>query len=197
MNLSDLYLRCIQRLATRLITKADARAPDFEIPNDKGLYLRRWWLLPRNPLLNVYLHEIVGDDEDRALHDHPWPSLSLTLSGVYLELVPIQQTQDAGWDFIDSHTERHARVSGDWVWRSARLRHRLLAISRAVLGGQRTFTLFVTGPVVREWGFHCRSGWVPWRHFVASDDKGRVGAGCAGASRKPLPWWRLWRGEEA
>jgi hypothetical protein len=32
--------------------------------------------------------------------------------------------------------------------------------------------------VVRDWGFHCPQGWVPWRKFVAADNPGAVGRGC-------------------
>jgi hypothetical protein len=50
------------------------RDPDFIIGNPP--YMLRWWLLPRNPTFNVYYHRILRDDDDRALHDHPWPSFS-------------------------------------------------------------------------------------------------------------------------
>lgn len=36
--------------------------PDFVIGDD---YLRRWWVIPRNPYANVYLHEILHSDEGR------------------------------------------------------------------------------------------------------------------------------------
>ena len=50
------------------------RAPDFVIGAD---YLRRWWVIPRNDSQNVYLHDIRKSDDDRALHDHPWPKGTL------------------------------------------------------------------------------------------------------------------------
>src|SRR5689334_12083560 len=48
-------------------------------------YLYRWYIIPNNRLLNVYLHKFVGSDDDRALHDRPWPNVSILLKGVYLE----------------------------------------------------------------------------------------------------------------
>jgi hypothetical protein len=39
-------------------------------------------------------------------------------------------------------------------------------------------TLFITGPKVREWGFHCPQGFVHWRDFVHPDDPGGIGPGC-------------------
>ena len=47
--------------------------PDFVV----GAYqLERWWLIPRNRFLNVYLHRFDHSDEDRALHDHMYLNLS-------------------------------------------------------------------------------------------------------------------------
>ena len=42
----------------------------------------------------------------------------------------------------------------------------------------RCWTVFITGPRVREWGFHCPQGWVHWKRFTAPGDKGSVGKGC-------------------
>jgi hypothetical protein len=39
-------------------------------------------------------------------------------------------------------------------------------------------TLFITGPRVREWGFHCPQGFVHWKDFVHPDDPGGIGPGC-------------------
>ena len=39
-------------------------------------------------------------------------------------------------------------------------------------------TVFVFFRNVREWGFHCPRGWVPWQQFVASDNPGAIGTGC-------------------
>jgi hypothetical protein len=47
----------------------DERKPDFVIGDH---YLHRWWVVPRNEKSNVYLHEILHSDDDRAMHDHPW-----------------------------------------------------------------------------------------------------------------------------
>lgn len=48
-------------------------------------YLVRWYLIPRNPIFNIRLHRFLHGDDDRALHDHPWRSWSLLLSGRYRE----------------------------------------------------------------------------------------------------------------
>src|SRR6202451_4200464 len=51
-------------------------------------YLYRWYVLPRNDWLNIYLHKFLRDDDDRALHDHPWQILSIILKGGYIEHLP-------------------------------------------------------------------------------------------------------------
>mgnify|MGYP000066528385 CR=1 FL=1 len=40
------------------------------------------------------------------------------------------------------------------------------------------WTLFLTGPFRREWGFHCPQGWRHWRDFTSGANGERVGKGC-------------------
>lgn len=134
------------------------RAPDFIIGGAEKPYLLRWWLIPRNEVFNVYYHRFLRDDDDRALHDHPWPSLSVMTRGQMREI-----TAD-GPKTISA---------GDVVFRPAEFAHRV-----ELIDGAPCETLFVTGPKIREWGFHCPNGFVPWQDFVAADDKGGIGPGC-------------------
>lgn len=46
--------------------------------------------------------------------------------------------------------------------------------------GRPAWSLFLTGPKVREWGFHCPQGWRPWRAFTAGAHGAEIGAGCDG-----------------
>ena len=48
-------------------------------------YLSRWHIIPRNRFFNIYLHRFTGSDDDRALHCHPWASVSIKLRGVLFE----------------------------------------------------------------------------------------------------------------
>lgn len=190
----SLFTRLRRRLASRLMAMTLDRKPDLIVgPKGGPDYLHRWWVIPRNPFFNVYLHRFMHSDDDRALHDHPWFSLSFGLTGLYTEVLPVKQSQAAGWDYMPQGLRRVIRVPGRFVWRSPWMRHRLEV--SPLLG--EAWTLFITGPVVREWGFHCRHGWVPWRNFVDSRDKGHLGAGCEGASRKPLPFWKVWTERDA
>ena len=70
-------------LADRLIAHVSRRAPDFQIGGSVNPYCNRWWVIPRNRWFNIYLHEFVRDDDDRALHDHPWWNISIVLRGGY------------------------------------------------------------------------------------------------------------------
>jgi hypothetical protein len=121
-----------------------SRPRDFEIGVN---YLRRWWVIPRNYFSNVYLHEMLGPDDDRALHDHPWPNTSVVIRGGYLEHTP------------EGVFERH---EGEVVHRPADALHRLELLP----GVERTVSLFITGPKVREWGFMTDAGWVHYKDFV-------------------------------
>lgn len=131
-------------------------------------YLLRWWLLPRNRLCNAYVHRFLRDDDDRALHDHPWPSLSVVLSGGYYEI-----TRGPDGTF-----ERRWHGPGSVIFRRRTYTHRVeLARDRDGKPVPCT-TLFLIGPRVREWGFHCPRGWRPWREFCDTRDHGAVGKGC-------------------
>ena len=134
-----------------------SRPADYVIGED---YLRRWYVVPRNPWCNVYLHQIMVSDDDRALHDHPWRNTSIILDGEYIE-----------------HMGGHGpvrRKAGDVVQRSALALHRL----EIEEGARPVITLFVTGPKVRDWGFACPKGWVPWQEFTSPTDARKTGRGC-------------------
>lgn len=143
------------------------REPDFVIGPKDDPYLRRWWVIPRNRWFNIYLHEIRHSDDDRALHDHPWANLSIILKGAYYEHTPCGLCGEPAC----SQTVVKYRTAGSVVLRCPKAAHRLVVT-------RPTWTLFVTGPRVREWGFWCRRGWVLWTDFVAKDDHGSIGKGC-------------------
>jgi hypothetical protein len=150
------------------------RKPDVIIGGVERPYLQRWWVWPRNRWLNLYLHNFNRDDDDRALHDHPWSSLSILLRGGYYEIT-------AG---PDGTLERRWRRPGRLVLRLRPSAAHRLELRRDAAG--RTvpcWTLFLTGPVVRRWGFLCPRGWVHWRDFTAPDpaggsESGLIGRGC-------------------
>ena len=134
------------------------RKPDLIIGPDKNdPYMLRWHLIPRNRWFNIYLHKILKDDDDSALHDHPWWSLGMILRGSYLEIAP---------------DGKKVRFPFRPVFRRATQLHRLVVLSGPV------WTIFTTGPRIREWGFACPKGWIPWTEFVERLDGQNVGRGC-------------------
>lgn len=152
------------KLAERLIAAVTKRAPDFVIGGAARPYLRRWFVIPRNRFFNVYLHEFLRSDDDRALHDHPWANCSILLRGTYTE-----HRIEAG-----GINAREVLVAGETRLRwTGRIAHRI------ELHDGPCWTLFITGPRYRSWGFHCpEQGWIHWERFTADDDKGAIGKGC-------------------
>ena len=138
------------------------RKPDLVIGPD---YMHRWYVIPRNRFFNIYLHKIMHDDDDRALHDHPWYSLSFLLKGRLREIYRV--TSSSGRAVEKIRYPHRLRP----LFRSARFAHRLEVVEPA-------WTLFITGPKIRLWGFWCPKKWVPWQDFVRPDDTGQVGRGC-------------------
>lgn len=147
-------------LARRLMAVAHSRAPDFIVGESTNPYLNRWWLVPRNRVLNVYLHQFLRSDDDRALHDHPWVWCSVLLRGRYIEV-----TRDGA---------RREYAAGSCRFHRATFAHRL-----EVVRDVGCWTLFITGPRVRTWGFHCPQGWRNWRIFTDPATNGStIGRGC-------------------
>lgn len=117
-----------------------SRPPDFVLPG----YLLRWHLV-RTRWGCLYVHRIIGSDDDRALHDHRSWNVSLLLAGEYREHLQ-------GYIVL--------RDAGDVVPRRATTPHRLELI------GQSALTMFLTGPHQRDWGFVTEAGWVQHVAFL-------------------------------
>lgn len=154
MRLHRSLLGPLNRWAIKL---ALSREPDISIGGREDPYLERWFAIPRNRWFNIYVHRFCRSDDDRALHDHPWVNCSVLLEGSYVEHT------DAG------RTERQA---GEVKLRTAKAAHRI------ELTNGRCWTLFITGPRVREWGFCCPNGWRHWRDFTAGKRGETIGRGC-------------------
>lgn len=181
---TNIFRRIFTRLADALIERASRRLPDFVIGGHENPYLLRWWLIPRNPLFNIYLHKFLRDDDDRALHDHPWFWCSIILHGDYVEV-----TERAGITIRAHRVRGSVRCASPWRAHRVELYPWWLGSDDVEMPPlvQRNdmnlrapaWTLFITGPRLRNWGLHCPGrGWVPWQHFTAVDDAGAVGKGC-------------------
>ena len=153
-----------------LVQLCPLRDPDFIIGKPGSPYIRRWWVIPRNRIFNIYLHEILRSDDDRALHDHPWFNVSIVLEGEYVEVMPLSRPSQA---YPCPPEYQVIRPTGSVVFRRPTQAHRLV-----LAAGERCRSLFITGPNVRDWGFWCPRGWKHWREFVAPGNAGEIGPGC-------------------
>jgi hypothetical protein len=104
--------------------------------------MRRWAL--QTPLGGLRLHHFLRGDADRELHDHPWSFVTLVLAGGYVDV------SSAGEDVLRPGSVRY---------RSARHAHRVETAG--------CWTLVLSGPISRAWGFWAAEGWTPWKEFHA------------------------------
>ena len=146
--------------------------------------LDRLPIVPRNRWTNLYLHEIYGDDpRSIGLHDHPWWSLSIVLQGKLREYVhefPYLMGQYRHEDLTvwRRHTPGVAArvLAGTTLDRSMlHGRTKLVDVPRVKLRPPHyahalapatdvVRTLFITGSIVAQWGFHTPWGYLPQRH---------------------------------
>ena len=169
------------------------RPPDQVIGTPERPYLKRWHVIPRNRWFNVYLHKFEGSDDDRALHDHPWIfNCSILLKGSYIEITQQAkcESHEAACALMGQRKEELLTAVGKTFMAghgldapSVKLRfgkspHRVLLVDDDEGNKKPCWTLFITGPRVREWGFYCPQGWRHWRDFTAPHNPGEIGRGC-------------------
>jgi hypothetical protein len=167
----------LARILRPWFTKKVQTQPDFVIGPHDDPYMHRWYVIPRNRWFNIYLHEFHRSDDDRATHTHPWLSVSLMLNGVIQEII---EDPDAPW-FQGKNVARTDRwiEKGAITYRSAKMAHRIVLFNDDWLEHGNPITLFITGPRIREWGFHCPKGWVHWKDFTSNTDGNSLtGRGC-------------------
>lgn len=167
------------------IDRVTRRQPDFIIvggrtPDDPAVL--RWWIIPRNRFFNIYLHKFLRDDA-QDLHDHPWPNCSIPLTEGYTEQVFSRQPIEG--EPLPT-TEFHERVVMRPTFRRASQPHQVIVHRRLTLGIHDEmipcFSLFFTGPKIREWGFWCPGdGRARWKHYLKYTNPanyGITGQGC-------------------
>lgn len=121
-------------------------------------YLSRWHVIPRNPVFNIYVHKFTGSDDDRALHCHPWASVSFLLKGHLLEIYEMGKAKPY------EATRSIRRFIPVFRW--AKHKHRL------ILDGGPAWTVFITGPRFRnDWFFWCAKGPVHYSLMTTPDGK--------------------------
>ena len=122
-------------------------------------YMNRDWLVPYNGNFGIRIHQILKDDDDRALHDHPWPNTSIVLKGGYWEIMPENESQDPSLDHV--LYSKAWREAGDIIERQANTRHRIV-----IPKGQTATSMFIMGKLEQDWGFYTPTGKVYWREYL-------------------------------
>lgn len=106
-------------------------------------YMIRWGI--EFGKFSIRLHRWLGSDDERAFHDHAWWFFTLVLWGGYIDVTPISPVgpQPAG-----KPEHRDYLGMGSMRFRPADHKHTVR------LRKPNTWTLVVTGPVVRRWAFY-------------------------------------------
>jgi hypothetical protein len=123
-------------------------------------YMHRYYLLFKDKVneqenareipFNLMLHKICLSDPD-DLHDHPWWYATLILKGGYWEITP----QGKFW-----RGPGHFRVS------SPESLHRI-----ELPDGSSSWSLFLRGTKIRQWGFIQDGQWIPHRQYLEKRKK--------------------------
>jgi len=140
-----MLLKLLERLGRkRVILDRESQEP----------YLTRYYLFLKDRKwfpFNIFLHNFHKSDPD-DLHDHPWPFITIILKGGYWEHTP----KGKFW-----------RGAGTINWAGSKSLHRV-----ELEPGLDTWTLFIPGPTVREWGFIDKGIWKRHDQYIAERYKG-------------------------
>ena len=140
-----MILKLLERIGRkRIILDRESQKP----------YLTRYYLFLKDRKwfpFNVFIHNFHKSDPD-DLHDHPWPFISIILKGGYWEHTP----KGKFW-----------RSAGSIKFARSTSLHRV-----ELEPGVDTWTLFIPGPSVREWGFIDKGIWKRHDQYLAERYKG-------------------------
>lgn len=158
-----------------------------------ALYMTRWRLVDVAWLGGIRVHRIVRSDVDREPHDHPFTFLSLILKGGYFEASYVRDGVTVDGDPVFRESERWF-PPGSLIFRRAEALHRLTLPKQLPkwtnigcddmppLVEREAWTLVITGPRRRVWGFQTDEGWISWRAFLEKK-KGTAQRGVGSSDR--------------
>jgi hypothetical protein len=141
-----------ERWADRLAAKGRRRMIRRERDGNNEDYLERFYIISTS-WLGIYLHRFWASDDD-GLHDHPWNSVSILLSGSYYEEEPERQTTPYG----PTITRLRRPLHPPFKIRSRYAAHRI-TVNKENPGAWSLFIRF--GFKRRKWGFYRQRGWEP------------------------------------
>ena len=161
MSLADLQASAPFGFARELIIAMQPRRFTIRHP-DGSPYLTRWVLRgcssltdhdPASPL-QIYIHRLHTPDGDRHPHDHPWQwSCGIILQGGYTEL---RRIGDRNVAITHTPGSCNRLDHGDY--------HSVVEVEPG------TFTLFIAGREVSDWGFLVDGVHVPHRDYLQRQD---------------------------
>jgi hypothetical protein len=118
---------------------------------------------------SVKLHRFLPHADDRSVHDHPWAFYTLVLRGYYDDMAACPDCDGIGQGRIREHLTAYCfACHGQGVvlrerMSPGKLRFRPATHShRTRVGPRPCWTVVVTGPRVRDWGFWRGDRW--WQH---------------------------------
>lgn len=135
----------------RFLSKHWRALPDEVIGDPTRPHMWRWYLFECR-FFQIVVNKWLTSDEP-VLHDHAWWNVSVRLRGQALEFTDSQHDGYAYGELLTGQPMRRFR------FRRATDRH-CIALRSPVL-----WTLFITGPASREWGYLVRGRWVPWKSY--------------------------------
>lgn len=141
-------------------------------------YLIRWYVF-KTKRVTLFIHKFVRSDEDRALHDHPWPFLVIPIWRGYWEhsYRPSHYDEAGQIEYAAENVRRRVLPIIGTRYRSALYRHRveLLKDQPSFRGAIEddllpppelpAWSLFFHFKREREWGFHPPEGFIPWQKW--------------------------------
>lgn len=148
---------------------------------DRDAYLYRWYVF-RTPWVALFIHKFVRSDEDRALHDHPWPFLVIPIWRGYIEHSEVRirhvklcpkinpegtEENKEEWDWWEHWWE--TKAIRRWVYpiigtrfRRSTYRHRVELFLNEDGDDLPAWSLFFRFKECRVWGFWPKEGFIAW-----------------------------------
>lgn len=129
----------MEKFLEYLVNKFELSSKTIYRQKDSNPYLTRYYLFqkPLPWLPSIYLHCFHSSDEDLEFHNHPWNySFSILLSGMYRE-----------YFLQNGKVKKRILSPGNFNFINANKFHRIELIS------DKTWTLFISGGLVQNWGF--------------------------------------------
>lgn len=112
------------------------------------VYVRRWYI--ETPWGSIRLHHWLHSDDDRAFHDHTWRFTTLILRGGYTDVSP----------------NGRERMTAGKIARRQPLHKHTVVVDK---GG--CWSLLITGPKVRGWGFWMGQKWKKANKYFLEEGK--------------------------